>query len=107
VVVSDAEHEPDGSALGWFDGSVPDGPDPYRRVDLHKLPVWIQYVIALVTVAVVVGLALAFSGGEDETPSWLTDTLPPVLGALAIVVGAGLLISRARRRHKASRTSSQ
>ena len=88
-------------------GSMPDGPDPYRRVDLHKLPVWIQYVIALVTVAVVVGLALAFSGGEHETPSWLTDTLPPILGALAIVVGAGLLISRARRRHRASRTSSQ
>ncbi len=91
---------------GGLMGCMPDGPDPYRRVDLHKLPVWIQYVIALVTVAVVVGLALAFSG-EDETPSWLTDTLPPILGALAIVVGAGLLISRARRRHRASRTSSE
>ena len=72
---------------------------PYqrRRIDLHRLPTWLQYGMALLTVAVVGGLALA-SSGEDEGPAWLTDTAPPILGVLAIVVALGMLVARLRRR---------
>lgn len=70
---------------------------PERRVDLHKLPVALQYVIALATVAVVVALVFAF-GDRDPGPSWLTDTLPPILGAVGLVIVAVYVIMRARRR---------
>ncbi len=76
---------------------MPDDRGPRRRVDLHTLPTWLQYGIALVTVAVVGALALA-SAGDDEGPSWLTDTAPPILGVLAIVVFLGMIVARARRR---------
>lgn len=69
---------------------------PARRVDLHRLPMWLQYALALLTVVVVGGLALASADG-DEGPSWLTDTAPPILGVLAIAVAVGMLLARLLR----------
>jgi peptidoglycan/LPS O-acetylase OafA/YrhL len=69
---------------------------PRRHVNLHRLPAWMQYGIAVVVVVIVCGLALAFSS-DDGAPSWLTETAPPVLGILAIVIALGLLAGRLRR----------
>jgi uncharacterized membrane protein HdeD (DUF308 family) len=70
---------------------------PRREIDLRKLPARWQYAMALAVVAVVVVLVLAF-GDRDSGPSWLTDTLPHILGVAAIVVGVCLLVMRLRRR---------
>ena len=75
---------------------MPEGPAPRRRVALHKLPVWLQYAIALLTAAVVAIVALAAAGG-DEGPDWIGAIAAPALGVLALLVIAGLLITRRRR----------
>jgi hypothetical protein len=62
------------------------GPDERRRfIDLRRLPVGWQYVIALTTVAVVVGLAVRF-GEHRPAPRWLSDWLIPALGWVVLVV---------------------
>lgn len=65
--------------------------------DLRRLPAWAQYAIGLVVAGVVAGVALSSSAG-DKGPGWLTDVAGPVLGVLAILAGAFLLVSRLRRR---------
>jgi len=70
---------------------------PRREIDLRKLPARWQYAIALAVVAIVVALVLVFGDGGSR-PSWLTDTLPPILGVAAIVVVACMIVVRLRRR---------
>ena len=75
---------------------MPEGPAPRRRVDLHKLPVWLQYAIALLTAAVLAVVALAAAGGDDG-PEWIGSIAAPALGVVALLVAAGLVITRRRR----------
>jgi len=53
-------------------------PDPRKRVDLSRLPRWLQYVLALAVVAVVVILAL-------------TSNRPGTAAGLFAAVGAALI----------------
>jgi len=69
---------------------------PERHVDLRRLPAALQYAIALAVVGVVAGVALLTSDGDDG-PSWLTGTLPPILGLLAILVAAVVIVAQLRR----------
>ena len=57
------------------------------RIDLHRFPVWIQYLIALSVVAIVTLLAWHF---RNPTPQWVTEWVVPALswiGLCLIVTG--------------------
>ena len=58
---------------------------PRKKVDLRTLPLWLQYLIALVVVGAVVGLALVV-GRDRPIPFWIKDYLTPMLGVAAILV---------------------
>jgi hypothetical protein len=59
-----------------------DGRPPRRRVDLRILPTWAQYLIALIVVAAVGGVAWLVGRGRP-TPSWFQG-LFPVLGWIGV-----------------------
>jgi len=56
-----------------------------RRIDLKRLPRWLQYVIALTVTAVVV--ALAWHVGKDRpVPHWIQAYLVPALGWVGLIL---------------------
>lgn len=57
---------------------------PRKRVDLSLLPPWARLLVALSTVALVTGLALAFSG-PDTGPTVPTAAIAAAVLAFAIV----------------------
>jgi len=79
----------------------PDMP-PRKRVDLKRLPRWLQYAIALAVTAVVV--ALAWQTGKDRpVPGWIQDYLVPALGWIGLILLAtGVLARIVARKKKAS-----
>jgi hypothetical protein len=62
-------------------------------IDLKKLPIWMQYTIALSLTAIVVFVAWMV-GGDKPVPVWLTKYFIPALGWLYIVLFSCLIISR-------------
>lgn len=73
---------------------------PRIRVDLKRLPRWVQYLIALAVTAFVV--ILAWHVGKDRpTPHWITAYLVPALGWIGLVLlvtgGIARLLERRRR----------
>lgn len=56
-----------------------------KKVDLTVLPIWLQYTIALIVVAVVVTLALKF-GSTDNVPVWVEKYLIPIVIFVGLVV---------------------
>jgi peptidoglycan/LPS O-acetylase OafA/YrhL len=78
-----------------------------RRVDLGRLPRWLQYLIALAVVAVVVTAAWR-SGGRTPPPAWAEGPMVTALGVLFLVlltIGLGSRLLRRRIRKSASRPS--
>ena len=73
-----------------------------ERVDLNRLPAWLQYLIALSVVAVVVGAAWAV-GRDDPVPGWITHYLIPALGWLYIVLVVYVLLFRLLRQRAGRR----
>lgn len=71
------------------------------RVDLRRLPSWLQYFIALATIASIA--VVAWLAGRDEPiPLWVSEWLVPnlawILLGLIIVAVAGTVIERKRRK---------
>jgi hypothetical protein len=66
-------------------------PQGRKQVDLFALPLWAQRGIALVTVAVVVGLALVFAD-PGSGPA------VPIAAVVAAVIAFALLAWRAQQR---------
>src|ERR1044071_1714888 len=75
---------------------------PRERVDLRTLPVWLQYTISLVIVALVLGIVLlSWQSGSGPDPVWLefiNRFVVPIAGWLGLAAFAFLLIRRLRRR---------
>lgn len=56
-----------------------------KKVDLKRLPVRLQYIIALTVVAIVV--TEAWMVGRDQAiPGWITNYLVPILGWSYVVL---------------------
>jgi len=72
-------------------------PTPGDRIDLRRLPAWLQYTIALAVVAVVAGLAWLV-GRDDPLPDWMTGALIPALGWLYIVLFIIAIVIRLTRK---------
>jgi hypothetical protein len=66
------------------------------RIDLKKLPVWQQYVIALVVVTIVVAAAWAI-GRNTAVPVWITNYFVPLSGWIGILVLLYLFLVRKKR----------
>lgn len=69
-------------------------------LNLRAAPMWLQYVLALVTVGVVVALAWRF-GKDRPVPGWITTYLVPALGwiylaLVAIALGRWIYVKRRR-----------
>jgi hypothetical protein len=58
---------------------------PQRKINLNHLPLWQQYLIALIVVSIVVAAALYF-GSDDPVPSWINNCLIPGLGWAGLVL---------------------
>lgn len=56
-----------------------------KRVDLTKLPTWIQYSISLTVVASVVAVAW-FVGRNKPVPPWIEVYLIPILGWSFLII---------------------
>jgi uncharacterized membrane protein len=68
-----------------------------KRIDLKKLPVWMQYLISLTVVAVIV--AAAWLVGRDQpVPAWIMNVLIPVLGVLYLILLTIVIVRRLRRK---------
>jgi hypothetical protein len=77
-------------------------PPPRRRVDLRRLPLWQQRILALaVTAAVVVAAWLV--AGDEPVPAWASERLVPALGWLVLLIAAGALVAWLWRRHRGPR----
>jgi uncharacterized protein (DUF983 family) len=67
------------------------------RIDLFKKIGWPAYLIAVVIVVAVVGLAWKLEGAT-ETPPWVEAVLAPILGwtliALSVVAALGLILRK-------------
>lgn len=64
--------------------------------DLRRLPVWLQYLVALSVIAVVA--AAAWLVGRDRpVPHWVTHGIIPVLGWVYIAFAAYWVVSRILR----------
>jgi 4-hydroxybenzoate polyprenyltransferase len=62
-------------------------------VDLKRLPVWVQYAIALIIMAIVVTAAWIV-GRKQPVPTWLTTNLIPALGWLYIFLFVYVVVIR-------------
>jgi hypothetical protein len=56
-----------------------------KKVDLITLPVWLQYCISLVVVAIVVAAAWLV-GRNNSVPAWIMTYLIPILGWAFIII---------------------
>jgi len=68
-----------------------------RGINLRALPVWLQYAIALVVIALVVSLAWLV-GRDRPVPGWLTHRFIPALGWVYLALCVYLIIYYAARR---------
>ena len=66
------------------------------KIDLKKLPLWQQYVIAVAVVAAVFGAAWAFAG-ERRVPEGVYDYVVPVGGGFGIFAVLYLLVIGGRK----------
>lgn len=74
---------------------------PRKHVDLHVLPTWLQYLIALTIVAIVVIAAwLVSHGAPTPASNWIAHTLAPILGWLFIILVVFLIINRTMKSRK-------
>lgn len=79
-----------------------DGDPSSRRahVDLHRLPLWLQYVIAIAVAAAVMWLAWTLRA-TSPGPAWIREFLVPAWVTIGLLVLAGLavrwLVRRLRR----------
>lgn len=72
---------------------------PDEPIDLRRLPVWLQYLIALSVVALVGGAAWLV-GRDRPVPLWITHYLVPALGAIYLLLLVARLVRWARRRRQ-------
>jgi uncharacterized membrane protein HdeD (DUF308 family) len=70
---------------------MPGDPEKRKEIDLFALPVWAQWLVALGTVALVVGLAMIFA-----RPS--SGATVPVSAVVAALIAFGFVAWRAQRR---------
>jgi hypothetical protein len=70
-----------------------------ERIDLRRLPVWLQYLIAL-TVVAVVSIAAWLVGRNRPIPNWITHYLIPILGWSYIVLFTFVMINRFTKKKK-------
>jgi hypothetical protein len=70
---------------------VPGEPEKRKEIDLFALPVWAQWIVALATVALVVGLAMIFAR-PGSSP------VVPASAVVAALIAFGLLAWRAQHR---------
>ena len=69
-----------------------------KKIDLHRLPPWLQYLIAIVLVAIVAAAGWYF-GRDRPVPHWIEHYLIPGLawfGLLLIVLAVADWIRRRR-----------
>jgi hypothetical protein len=71
-----------------------------KRVDLHRLPIWLQYTIALATAALVILAALTV-GRNHPGPAWITDYLIPIWRWVGVAVLFSLILSWVAKKLKA------
>jgi hypothetical protein len=75
--------------------------DEESRIDLRRLPTWLQYVISIGVVVLVSLLAWHF-GKDDPIPAWVSEQLIPVLAwvwiGLVVVALIGAWSKRKRRK---------
>jgi len=83
-------------------------PMPRIRVDLKRLPLALQYAIAVAVAAGVMTMAWRV-GRHRPTPAWLTDVLIPIWQWVGVTILFGfILVALYRRftgRHTGSRTT--
>jgi hypothetical protein len=91
--------KPDGAGNGQDDGRIH---PPRIVINLHRLPVTVQYLIALVVVAGVLMLVW-HTRTQHPTPVWITQYLLPTIqwggGAMLICLLAYRALLWLRRRH--------
>jgi hypothetical protein len=64
-----------------------------KKVDLTTLPVWLQYSISLLVVAIVVAAAWLV-GRNNPVPAWIMTYLVPVMGWTYVVLFIYIIASR-------------
>jgi hypothetical protein len=75
---------------------------PRIGIDLHRLPEWLQYAIALPVVAAVVTLVW-LTRDQHPTPAWMTDYVLPAVtwgGGAALLCYLAYRAARRFRRRK-------
>jgi hypothetical protein len=70
---------------------MPGEPEKRTEIDLFALPVWAQWIVALSTVALVVGLAMIFARPGSSA-------VVPASAVVAALIAFGLLAWRAQHR---------
>lgn len=70
---------------------------PDDKIDLRRLPSWLQYLISLSVVALVVGAAW-FVGRDEPIPRWISHFLIPGLGVLYIILVVAALAGGRRKK---------
>lgn len=91
--------------MGGWRGTVPG--DQEKRIDLRRLPTWLQYFVSIGVVVFVVLLAWRV-GKDDPIPSWVSEWFVPALAwvllGLVIVAVIGSLAERKRKKEHMSPT---
>jgi hypothetical protein len=64
---------------------------PDKKIDIRVLPVWLQYVVALMIVAIIGGMAWLV-GRDQLVPDWMQHRLIPALGWIYLILLAVALI---------------
>ena len=68
-----------------------------EKIDLHKLPSWLQYLIAIVLVAMI-AIAGWYFGRNNPTPDWIQRFLIPGLAWFGLLLIVLALVDWIRRR---------
>ncbi len=74
---------------------------PRKKIDLHRLPLWLQYLIAILVAGTMFGLVYALKGSEPASPwiiTYLTDRSGVTALGLVILFSLIWLVHRLTRR---------
>ena len=68
-----------------------------KRMDLDRLPTWLQYIVALAVTAVVV-IAAWLVGRDNPVPAWIDNYLIPGLGWVGLCLIVVIVVSEIKKR---------